>query len=117
VQGHCHPRIISTLIEQAPKLTLSSRAFHNSVFGKFSKKVTELFRYDMVLPTNTGAEAVETGLKLARKWAYQKKGIADGKAIILSVEGNFHGRTLGVIRYAVSLWRIFCLWFDGRWLV
>jgi ornithine--oxo-acid transaminase len=70
------------------------------VFGRFAKQITELFGYDMVLPMNTGAEAVETALKLARKWAYQKKGVEEGKAIILSVEGNFHGRTLGVIRYA-----------------
>jgi ornithine--oxo-acid transaminase len=86
------------LVEQAQKLTLSSRAFYNSVFGRFAKQITEMFGYDMVLPMNTGAEAVETSLKLARKWAYMKKGVPEGKAIILSVEGNFHGRTLGVIR-------------------
>ncbi|KAL7278723.1 hypothetical protein ACG7TL_007726 [Trametes sanguinea] len=96
-QGHCHPRIVGTLVEQAQKLTLSSRAFYNSVFGRFAQKITEMFGYDMVLPMNTGAEAVETALKLARKWAYEKKGVADGQAIIFSAAGNFHGRTLGVI--------------------
>ncbi|KAH9851313.1 ornithine-oxo-acid aminotransferase [Lenzites betulinus] len=96
-QGHCHPRIVATLVEQAQKLTLSSRAFYNSVFGRFAQKITEMFGYDMVLPMNTGAEAVETALKLARKWAYEKKGVADGEAIIFSAAGNFHGRTLGVI--------------------
>ncbi|KAI0077001.1 ornithine-oxo-acid aminotransferase [Panus rudis PR-1116 ss-1] len=96
-QGHCHPRIVATLTEQAQRLTLSSRAFYNSVFGKYAKKVTELFGFDMVLPMNTGAEAVETAVKLSRKWAYQKKGVPEGKAIVLSVEGNFHGRTIGVI--------------------
>ncbi|TBU42706.1 ornithine-oxo-acid aminotransferase [Dichomitus squalens] len=96
-QGHCHPRIVGALVEQAQKLTLSSRAFYNSVFGRFAHKITDMFGYDMVLPMNTGAEAVETALKLARKWAYQKKGVADGQAIIFSAAGNFHGRTLGVI--------------------
>ncbi|EIN05180.1 ornithine aminotransferase [Punctularia strigosozonata HHB-11173 SS5] len=96
-QGHCHPAIVQTLVTQAQKLTLSSRAFYNSLFGVFAKTVTEMFGYDMVLPMNTGAEAVETGLKLARKWAYEKKGVPEGKAIILSAAGNFHGRTLGVI--------------------
>ncbi|KAJ7200570.1 pyridoxal phosphate-dependent transferase, partial [Mycena pura] len=89
-QGHCHPRI-------AGKLTLSSRAFYNSVFGRFAQAVTDMFGYDMVLPMNTGAEAVETALKLARKWAYMKKGVPEGRAVVLSVEGNFHGRTIGVI--------------------
>ncbi|KAF7795106.1 hypothetical protein EIP86_006251 [Pleurotus ostreatoroseus] len=96
-QGHCHPRIVATMIEQAQKLTLSSRAFYNSVFGQYAKKVTEMFGFDMVLPMNTGAEAVETAIKLSRKWAYEKKGVPEGKAIVFSVEGNFHGRTLGVI--------------------
>jgi ornithine--oxo-acid transaminase len=100
-QGHCHPKIVAALIEQAQKLTLSSRAFYNSVFGRFARQVTTLFGYDMVLPMNTGAEAVETALKLARKWAYERKGVPDGKAIVLSVEGNFHGRTLGVIRFCL----------------
>ncbi|KAG6890128.1 ornithine aminotransferase [Termitomyces sp. Mi166 len=96
-QGHCHPRIVTTLVNQVQKLTLSSRAFYNSVFGRFAKRITDMFGYDMVLPMNTGAEAVETSLKLARKWAYKRKGVLEGQAIILSVEGNFHGRTLGVI--------------------
>lgn len=85
-------------MEQAQKLTLSSRAFYNSVFGRFAKKVTEMFGYDMVLPMNTGAEAVETAIKLARKWAYMRKGVPEGKALILSASDNFHGRTIGVIR-------------------
>jgi len=96
-QGHCHPRLIQTLVEQSQKLTLSSRAFYNSVFGQYAEKITAMFGYDMVLPMNTGAEAVETSLKLARKWGYQKKGIEEGKAIVLSCMDNFHGRTLGVI--------------------
>lgn len=96
-QGHCHPRIIEALTKQASKLTLSSRAFHNSVFGEFAKKLTDLLGYDMVLPMNTGAEAVETALKLARRWAYARKGVSNNDAKILAVEGNFHGRTLAVI--------------------
>lgn len=96
-QGHCHPKIVNTLIMQAQKLTLSSRAFYNSVFGRFAQVITEMFEYDMVLPMNTGAEAVETGIKLARKWAYMKKGVQPGKAIVLSAANNFHGRTIGVI--------------------
>jgi len=97
-QGHCHPRIVAALVQQAQRLTLSSRAFYNSVFGAFAEKVTKLFGYDMVLPMNTGAEAVETGIKLARKWAYEKKEIPEGQAIVLSAAGNFHGRTISVIR-------------------
>ncbi|KAF8890761.1 pyridoxal phosphate-dependent transferase [Infundibulicybe gibba] len=96
-QGHCHPKIVATLVEQAQRLTLSSRAFYNSVFGRFAQQITEMFGYDMVLPMNTGAEAVETSVKLARKWAYERKGVPEGKAIVLSVSGNFHGRTLGII--------------------
>lgn len=96
-QGHCHPAIVGALISQSQKLTLSSRAFYNSSFGLFAEKVTKLFGYDMVLPMNTGAEAVETALKLARKWGYMKKKIPEGKAKILSVESNFHGRTLGIV--------------------
>ncbi|KAJ7868567.1 ornithine aminotransferase [Mycena olivaceomarginata] len=96
-QGHCHPRIVAALIAQAQKLTLSSRAFHNSVFGRFAERVGGLFGWEMVLPMNTGAEAVESALKLARKWAYLRKGVPEGEAIVLSVADNFHGRTLGVI--------------------
>ncbi|KAK9465207.1 pyridoxal phosphate-dependent transferase [Lipomyces arxii] len=96
-QGHCHPKIIGALIEQAQKVTLSSRAFSNDVFPKFARYITEFFGYEMVLPMNTGAEAVETGLKLARKWGYLKKGIPENEGIIFSAADNFHGRTLGVI--------------------
>lgn len=98
-KGHCHPKIVATLVEQAQKLTLSSRAFYNSVFPRFAKQMTETFGYDRVLPMNTGAEAVETALKVARKWAYDTKAVDPGKAIVLSAAGNFHGRTLGVIRF------------------
>lgn len=96
-QGHCHPKIIEALVTQAQRLTLSSRAFYNDVFGEFAKYVTEYFGYDMVLPMNTGAEAVETGVKLARKWGYKVKGIPINEAIVLSASENFHGRTMGVI--------------------
>ncbi|KAL7271163.1 ornithine aminotransferase [Rhizina undulata] len=96
-QGHCHPKIVGALIAQAQRLTLSSRAFYNDVFPIFSKFITEYFGYEMVLPMNTGAEAVETGLKLARKWGYKKKGIAANEAIIFAVSENFHGRTFGAI--------------------
>ncbi|WVQ99514.1 ornithine-oxo-acid transaminase [Kwoniella sp. CBS 9459] len=96
-QGHCHPDILNTLVTQASKLTLSSRAFYSANLGPFAKKITDLFGFDMVLPMNTGAEAVETAIKLARKWGYEKKGIPEGKAKVLSVEGNFHGRTIGII--------------------
>jgi len=94
---------VATLVDQSKRLTLSSRAFYNSVFGQFAKQITTIFKYDMVLPMNTGAEAVETAVKLARKWAYKKKPVEEGKAIVLSAAGNFHGRTLGVIRYVYGL--------------
>lgn len=96
-QGHCHPKIIQALIDQAQTLTLSSRAFHNDVLGRFSKYVCEYFDYEMVLPMNTGAEAVETAIKLARKWGYLKKKIPQGEAIVLSATENFHGRTLAIV--------------------
>ncbi|OAV99507.1 ornithine-oxo-acid transaminase [Puccinia triticina 1-1 BBBD Race 1] len=96
-QGHCHPKILKALVDQAGRLTLSSRAFHNSALGPYLAKLCSTFGYQRALPMNTGVEAVETALKLARKWAYTKKGVPEGQAIILSVEGNFHGRTLGVI--------------------
>ncbi|CDK24163.1 unnamed protein product [Kuraishia capsulata CBS 1993] len=96
-QGHCHPKIVQALVEQAQNLTLCSRAFSSDVFGVFAKYITEYFNYEMVLPMNTGAEAVETGLKLARRWGYVKKGIPANEAIILSAKDNFHGRTLGII--------------------
>ncbi len=101
-QGHCHPRIIKALTQQAQKLTLTSRAFHSAPLGDFEKYITELFGYDKVLMMNTGVEAVETSLKLTRKWGYMKKGIPDGKAKILFASQNFHGRTLGVISASVD---------------
>jgi ornithine--oxo-acid transaminase len=96
-QGHCHPKIINTLIEQAKKLTLTSRAFYNSALGEYEKYITEYFGYDKVLPMNTGVEGVETAIKLARKWAYKVKGIPENQAKVIFAEGNFHGRTLTVI--------------------
>ncbi len=96
-QGHCHPKIVGAMIEQAKKLTLTSRAFYNDVLGEFEEYVTKYFGYDKVLPMNTGAEADETALKLARKWAYVKKGIPDGEAKIIVCENNFHGRTITII--------------------
>jgi ornithine--oxo-acid transaminase len=96
-QGHCHPKIISALIEQAQKLTLTSRAFYNDVLGEYEKFITEYFGYDKVLPMNTGAEGVETALKIARKWAYEKKGLKEGEAVILACKNNFHGRTITII--------------------
>ena len=80
---------------QAQKLTLSPRAFYNSVFGRFAQKITDMFGYDMVLPMNTGAEAVETAIKIARKWAYKVKKVPEGKALVFGANENFHGRTVG----------------------
>lgn len=96
-QGHCHPKIVSALTEQAQQLTLCLRAFSSDVFGVFAKYVTEYFGYEMMVPMNTGAEAVETALKIARRWGYEQKGIKKGEAIILSAADNFHGRTLGIV--------------------
>src|SRR6188768_1418610 len=96
-QGHCHPRIVQALIDQASQLTLTSRAFYNDKLGPFEKYITEYFDYDKVLVANSGVEAVETAIKLCRKWAYEKKGLSDQSAKIVFVSGNFHGRTLGVI--------------------
>ncbi|KAL9232133.1 hypothetical protein vseg_007274 [Gypsophila vaccaria] len=96
-QGHCHPKIVKALVEQTQNLTLSSRAFYNDKFPLFAEQITDMFGYDMVLPMNTGAEGVETALKLARKWGYEKKKIPANEAIIVSCCGCFHGRTLGVI--------------------
>ena len=93
-QGHCHPKIINALAEQANKLTLTSRAFYNSVLGEYEKYITEYFGYDKVLPMNTGVEGDETAFKLARKWAYSEKGIPENKAKIIFCENNFHGRTM-----------------------
>jgi ornithine--oxo-acid transaminase len=99
-QGHCHPTIIGALKEQAEKLTLTSRAFYNSVLGGFEKYVTEFFDYDKVLPMNSGAEAVETAIKVCRKWAYEKKGIDENAAKIIICDGNFHGRTTTIISFS-----------------
>ena len=96
-QGHCHPKIIKALTDQAKKLTLTSRAFYNSVLGEYEKYITEYFGYDKVLPMNTGVEGDETAIKLARKWAYDVKGIPQYKAKIIFCEGNFHGRTMAAI--------------------
>jgi ornithine--oxo-acid transaminase len=96
-QGHCHPKIIKALTEQANKLTLTSRAFYNSVLGEYEKFITEYFGYDKVLPMNTGVEGDETAIKLARKWAYEVKGIEKYKAKIIFCEGNFHGRTMAAV--------------------
>lgn len=95
-QGHCHPKLVAALCDQASRLTLSSRAFYNDVFPRFAEFVTKFFGYDMVLPMNTGAEAVETGIKIARKWGYKVKGIPENQAVVLSAENNFHGRTVSI---------------------
>jgi ornithine--oxo-acid transaminase len=99
-QGHCHPRIIESLISQAATLTLTSRAFHSEELSLFTEFVCNYFSYDKVLPMNTGAEAVETALKLCRHWAYRVKKIADNKAKIIVCDGNFHGRTIGIISFS-----------------
>ncbi|MEO8146998.1 MAG: ornithine--oxo-acid transaminase [Bacteroidia bacterium] len=96
-QGHCHPRIVNALVEQATKLTLTSRAFHNDLLGEYEKYMTTLFGYDKLLPMNSGAEAVETAMKLCRKWAYQVKGVEAGQAKIIVCNDNFHGRTISIV--------------------
>ena len=96
-QGHCHPKIVKALCDQAQTLTLTSRAFYNDTLGPYEKYITEYFGYDKVLPMNTGAEADETALKLARRWGYKVKGIPENEAIIICCEGNFHGRTITII--------------------
>ncbi len=101
-QGHCHPKIISTLIEQAQKLTLTSRAFHSDLLGEYAKYITGYFGYDKVLPMNTGVEAVETAIKLARRWGYESKGIEENKAVIVVAAQNFHGRTSTVISFSTD---------------
>jgi ornithine--oxo-acid transaminase len=101
-QGHCHPKIINTLVEQAQKLTLTSRAFYNSQLGRFEEFVTQYFGYEKVLPMNTGAEAVETAIKLCRKWGYEKKGLSENSAQIVVCENNFHGRTTTIISFSVD---------------
>src|SRR6478752_1893216 len=101
-QGHCHPKIIGALIDQAQQLTLTSRAFYNDKLGVAEKYIAEYFGYDKVLMMNSGAEAVETALKLARKWGYKQKGIAPNQAEIIVVEHNFHGRTTGIISFSTD---------------
>lgn len=96
-QGHCHPRLVKAMIQQAEVLTLTSRAFHNNLLGEYEFMMHKVFGYDKLLPMNTGAEAVETAIKLCRKWAYQIKGITENKANIIVFEGNFHGRTMGPV--------------------
>jgi ornithine--oxo-acid transaminase len=101
-QGHCHPRIIQSLIDQAQTLTLTSRAFHSDMLGEFTQYITKYFGYDKVLPMNTGTEAVETALKLCRHWGYVVKKIPENKAKIIVCAGNFHGRTLGIISFSTD---------------
>ena len=101
-QGHCHPKIINSLIDQAQKLTLTSRAFYNNQLGVYEEFITKYFGYDKVLPMNTGAEAVETAIKLCRKWAYEKKGIEENQALIVVCENNFHGRTTTIVSFSVD---------------
>lgn len=99
-QGHCHPKIINAMLGQAKTLTLTSRAFYNDMLGKYEKYATQLFGFDKLLPMNTGAEAVETALKIARKWAYEVKGIDENEAEIVVCENNFHGRTTTIISFS-----------------
>ena len=99
-QGHCHPKIVNAMTNQAQKLTLTSRAFYNDILGQYEKFATEYFGFDKLLPMNTGAEAVETALKIARKWAYEVKGIDENKAEIVVCENNFHGRTTTIISFS-----------------
>lgn len=101
-QGHCHPRIIEALNTQAQTLCLTSRAFYNDCLGPYEEMMTKLFGYDKLLPMNSGAEAVETALKLSRKWAYQVKGVAENEAIIVTCKDNFHGRTISIISYSTD---------------
>lgn len=99
-QGHCHPKIVGAMINQAQTLTLTSRAFYNDQLGPYEKYLTNYFGFDKVLPMNTGAEAVETAIKICRKWAYEKKGVAEQEAQIIVCEGNFHGRTTTIISFS-----------------
>lgn len=99
-QGHCHPRIVQAMLDQASRLALTSRAFRNDQLPLFAKELCELLDYDMMLPMNTGAEAVETAIKAARKWGYEVKGVPDGQAEIIVCEGNFHGRTTTIISFS-----------------
>ncbi|WP_335975195.1 ornithine--oxo-acid transaminase [Gaetbulibacter jejuensis] len=99
-QGHCHPKIVDAMVSQAKTLTLTSRAFYNDMLGKYEQFATEMFGFDKLLPMNTGAEAVETALKLCRKWAYEVKGISENDAEIIVCENNFHGRTTTIISFS-----------------
>jgi ornithine--oxo-acid transaminase len=101
-QGHCHPKIINALMSQAQTLTLTSRAFYNNRLGEFEQFITRYFGYEKMLPMNTGAEAVETALKLCRKWAYEKKGLPDNQAQIVVCENNFHGRTISIVTFSID---------------
>jgi aminotransferase (EC 2.6.1.-) len=101
-QGHCHPKIIQALVQQAQKLTLTSRAFHSNLLGEYAQFITSYFGYEKVLPMNTGVEAVETALKIARKWGYEKKGIKPDEAKIVVCNQNFHGRTINVISFSTD---------------
>ena len=99
-QGHCHPKIVNALVEQSKRLALTSRAFYNDMLGKYEKFACEYFGFDKLLPMNTGAEAVETALKICRRWAYEKKGITENKAEIIVCKNNFHGRTTTIISFS-----------------
>ncbi len=101
-QGHCHPRIVEAMVSQASKLTLTSRAFHNNHLGEYEQYITSYFGYDKVLPMNTGVEAVETAIKLARRWGYEVKGIPENKARIIVCAKNFHGRTSAVVSFSTD---------------
>jgi ornithine--oxo-acid transaminase len=103
-QGHCHPKIVKAMVDQAQKLTLTSRAFYNDKLGEYEEFVTKYFGFDKVLPMNTGAEAVETALKVCRKWAYEVKGIAENQAQVIVCENNFHGRTTTIISFSNDEW-------------
>lgn len=101
-QGHCHPKILAAFIEQAQRITLTSRAFHSDVLGEYAEFITKFFGYDRVLPMNTGVEGVETAIKLARRWGYEVKGVEENKAKVLVCEQNFHGRTLNVVSFSTD---------------
>ena len=101
-QGHCHPKIVNAMVAQAKTLSLTSRAFYNDVLGTYEKYVTEYFGFDKVLPMNTGAEAVETAIKIARKWAYDVKGVPANQARILTCSENFHGRTTTIVSFSTD---------------
>src|ERR1700747_3116198 len=101
-QGHCHPKILAAMVEQAAKLTLTSRAFHNDQLASFYEQIAELTGSHKVLPMNSGAEAVESAIKTVRKWGYEVKGVPDGQAEIIVCANNFHGRTLGIVGFSTD---------------